>query len=185
MGFEINSEEFEVAEENKTSTIHYDILDVKKQMAFLIDRYQQRIKGVERRRKNLLQTAGIFGSVTAGLILLAVIMGIMSNPVFGIWAVMLFLGLGVFVSIRTIRVLWSYAVHKEIIPKRVYTLNEEEQLLRYLLKQLEDDGERLEKFLEQEPLDEEAVRQLLGEIRPQLTEDEHRADYLYGESDRL
>lgn len=186
MNFQIDSEEYEIAEENKKSSILFEVEDAARRIAFLNERYQQRLKAVERRRKSLLHTAVIFACVAIGLLLLAMLIGNLAASEFGIWAVILFIGLSSFVIVGTGKVLLSYGIHKGVIPRRnVYTLNMEEQDLRHFMKRLEDARRQTEDFLNQGQQTEAAGRQLLKEIEPELKEEERHADYLYGESDHL
>lgn len=190
MAFQINSEEFEVTEDNKKKDIDYEILEAMKTISFLIDRYQQRIQAVERRKNNLLNTIKTLVAITLAFFFLAIILTLFTlrsstGMVFAIWAVILFVIIGIIEAINVIRAIRSYCVHTGKIPNRMYTLHQEEEKLQYLLKNLEDIRERMEKFLKQEQRTEEAGRVLLGEALPQLKEDEQRAEYLYGEVDRI
>lgn len=187
MNFQIDSEEFEVQEETKKHSIQFEVQDTVKRVAFLTDRYQQRLKAVERRRKNLYQNMGVSACCTIGLFLIAGIMAlIVSNSaegmVFAMWAIGLFIIVGIGLFVRTLRIIWSYGVHMgKHSGGGTYTLCMEEQDLHQLLKQLEETEEQLEDFLAQEQMDEETARQVLKEIEARLVEKEQRADYLYGE----
>ncbi len=190
MGFQINSEDFEVAEDNKKKDINFEIADVIRQIEFLIERYQERIKAVGRRRKNLLRTVKTFVAVAIAFVLLTIILWVFvgdnSGLVFGIWAMILFVGISVIISINAARAMYSYCIHNgTIYSTTVYTLKMEEQDLHHFNKRLEDAEERLEHFLEQGEGDEEAGQLLLNEVLPQLQEEERRADYLYGETVRI
>lgn len=186
MNLRIISEELEIQEENRRNSVLYEIQDALKQADFLCDRYRQRLKAVERRKRNLIHTSVIFACVALGLLLLAALVGNLAAAEFGIWAVGLFIGLSSFVILGFAKVLISYGIHSGILPRRkVYTLKEEEQDLHHFMKRLEDARRRMEDFLNQEHQSEAAGRQLLKEIEPELTEKERHADYLYGESDNL
>lgn len=188
MSFQIDPEEYEVQEENRKHSIQFEVRETVKRVTFLIDRYQQRLKAVERRRRNLIQNAGVSFYFSIGLAMIAGIMAlIVSNSaegmVFAMWAIGLFIILAAALSVRTIRILWSYGVHiAKLSGGHAYTLNMEEQDLHRFLKQLEEAEEKLRDFLEQGQWEEENGRQLLKEVEPLLTEQERRADYLYGES---
>ena len=189
MGFQINSEEFEVAEDNKKTDINFEIADVIRQIEFLKERYQERIKAVQRRKENLLRTVKVFVITAIALIFLTVLLLIMTSggegQVFAIWAEILFVGISVVIIINAARAMYSYCIHNGMVPSTtVYTLKMEEQDLRHFKKRLEDAEERLKHFLEQGKRDEEAGRLLLDEVLPQLQEEERRADHLYGESVR-
>lgn len=187
MNFQIDSEEFEVQEENKKHSIQFEVQDTVKRIAFLTDRYQQRLKAVERRRKNLIQNAGVSACFTIGLLLIAGIMALIvsgsaEGMVFAIWAIILFSILVIALCIETFRILWSYGVHMAKLPGgSVYTLKMEQQDLNQFLEQLEEAGKKMRDFLEQGQWEEENGRQLLKEVEPLLTEEERRADYLHGE----
>ncbi len=187
MNFQIDSEEFEVQEENKRNSIQFEVRETVKRVTFLTDRYQQRLKAVERRRKNLIQNAGVFACCTIGLVMIAGIMALIvsgsaQGMIFSMWAIGLFFILAAALSFGTIRTLWSYGVHTAKLPRgRVYTLSMERQDLNQFLKQLEEAEKKLRDFLEQGQWEEENGRQLLKEVEPLLTEQERRADYLYGE----
>lgn len=187
MGFQINLEEFEVTENNKKTDINFEVSDVLRKIAFLDDRYEERIKAVRQRRENLIRTIKVFGIVAIIFIALAIILFLIINGnegmLFGIWAVILFIGISVFVIINAARAVWSYCIHNGLIRNSsIYTLKMEEQDLQHFKKRLEDAEEQLKHFLEQGEGDEEAGRLLLNGVLPQLQEEERRADYLYGET---
>lgn len=184
MNLHIISEELEMQEGNES--VSYEIQDALKQVDFLCDRYRQRLKAVERRKRNLIHTSVIFACVALGLLFLAALVGNLAAAEFGIWAVGLFIGLSSFVILGFAKVLISYGIHSGILPRRnVYTLKEEEQDLHHFMKRLEDARRRMEDFLNQKQRTEAAGRQLLKEIEPELKEEGRHADYLYGESDNL
>ena len=161
MNFQIDSEEFEVQEENKKHSIQFEVQDTVKRIAFLTDRYQQRLKAVERRRKNLIQNAGVSACFTIGLLLIAGIMALIvsgsaEGMVFAIWAIILFSILVIALCIETFRILWSYGVHMAKLPGgSVYTLKMEQQDLNQFLEQLEEAGKKMRDFLEQGQWEEE------------------------------
>lgn len=191
MGFQINSEEFEVAEDNKKTDIRFEIAEVIRKIDFLNDRYQERIKAVGRRKKNLMEKVKTMGIIAIAFLFLTMILLLFvrnssTGMVFAIWAMILFVIISVIVTINAGRTMYSYCIHTGRIPSTtVYTLRMEEQDLQHFKKRLEDAEEQLKHFLEQEEEDEEAGRLLLDEILPQLQEEERRADHLYGETIRI
>lgn len=191
MGFQINSEEFEVAEDNKKTDIRFEIAEVIRKIDFLNDRYQERIKAVGRRKKNLMEKVKTMGIIAIAFLFLTMILLLFvrnssTGMVFAIWAMILFVIISVIVTINAGRTMYSYCIHTGRIPSTtVYTLRMEEQDLQHFKKRLEDAEEQLKHFLEQEEEDEEAGRLLLDEVLPQLQEEERRADHLYGETIRI
>lgn len=191
MGFQINSEEFEVAEDNKKTDIRFEIAEVIRKIDFLNDRYRERIKAVGRRKKNLMEKVKTMGIIAIAFLFLTMILLLFvrnssTGMVFAIWAMILFVIISVIVTINAGRTMYSYCIHTGRIPSTtVYTLRMEEQDLQHFKKRLEDAEEQLKHFLEQEEEDEEAGRLLLDEILPQLQEEERRADHLYGETIRI
>lgn len=191
MGFQINSEEFEVAEDNKKTDIRFEIAEVIRKIDFLNDRYRERIKAVGRRKKNLMEKVKTMGIIAIAFLFLTMILLLFvrnssTGMVFAIWAMILFVIISVIVTINAGRTMYSYCIHTGRIPSTtVYTLRMEEQDLQHFKKRLEDAEEQLKHFLEQEEEDEEAGRLLLDEVLPQLQEEERRADHLYGETIRI
>ncbi|MCM1495641.1 MAG: amastin family protein [Bacteroides sp.] len=186
MGFQINAEEFEVAEDNKKTDINFEIADVIRKIEFLNDRYEERIKAVRQRKKSLMQKARVFSIIAIVFIFMAILLFLIINGnggmAFGIWAVILFVITGLVIIVNTARVVWSYCIHIGLIlNSSIYTLQMEERDIQHYKKQLEEGKERLEQFLKRGNRDEEAGRLLLEELAPQLKEEERHADYLYGE----
>lgn len=190
MGFQIDSEEFEVAEDNKKREIRFEIADVLRKIVFIKERYEERVKAIERRRKNLLRTVKVFVGIAIAFFLLAMILllAVQGNEgiVFGIWAIIMFVIFSIIIIVNAARAVWSYCVHNGLIAnKSIYTLKMEEQDLLHFKKRLEQAEEQLKQFAGQEECEEEAGRLLLAEVLPQLQEEERRADYLYGETTRI
>lgn len=191
MGFQINSEEFEVAEDNKKTDVNFEIADAIRQIAFLKERYKDRIKAVRRRKKNLMRTVKVYAIIAIAIIFVAVLLliiiaGSSEALVFAIWAEILFVIVSVIIIINAARAMYSYCIHNGTVSSTtVYTLKMEEQDLQHFEKRLEDAEERLKHFLEQGERDEETGRLLLDEVLPQLQEEERRADHLYGETVRM
>lgn len=184
--FYINPEEYEVQEESAEQNIHYEISDALEQISFLENRYRERIKAVEHRRKRLLWTVGIYGGTGIGCILLAVIFATVAYPPFGDFAVVLFGGLSIAAILGAIGAVWSLCVHKEIIPsRRVYTLYKEEQACKNVLKELERNREDLQAFLDSEKSEQATLDEMLKEIILHLYEDEKHADFLFGEGEKI
>lgn len=186
MEFQINQEEYEVTEEKKERDIRFELADAIHKIDFLQERYQERIKGIGQRRTNLLHTIIIYGVLLLAFILLAIMFGTMAHPAFGWVTVILFLILAAITSVRLIKMILSYCTHIGLIPKGdVYTVIKEEQDCRQYIEQLKQHRKCLEEFMEQPEPEEEKGRILLKEILPQLVENEKRADWLYGEVDKL
>ncbi len=183
--FLIHPEEYEVEEEIAERNIHFEISDALEQILFLENRYRERIKAVEHRRKNLLWTVGIYGGLGIGSIVLAILFGETAYPPFGDFAIVLFGGISIGTILGAIGAFWSLCVHKEIIPSKHYTLHMEEKACNRFLKQLEQDRKALQVFSEQEAPDQASLDAMLKEILLWLHEDERHADFLFGEGEKI
>lgn len=203
MGFQINADEFEVTEENKLSSMRYEVLETLQKIDYLENRYEQKMISVERRKKDLLWAIGVRVVVAVGLGLLAIFFNVFSHPAFGFESVAVCLVIAVIVMLGAMRVVLSYCTHMEVfsapiwlIKKKVkqisgyatiqagqgiYTLKQEGKDCLQLQKQLRRDKQILKKYLEQEQTTEEEGRALLDGILPTLEEIDTHAALLYGE----
>lgn len=187
MGFQINAEEFEVAEDNKKTDINFEIADVIHKIEFLNDRYEERLKAVRQRKKSLMQKARVLAVISIACILLTVLLFLVLNNgtrafAFGIWLMIFLVITGLILMVNAARAVWSYCIHIGLIlNSSIYTLQMEEGDIQRYKKQLEEGKERLEQFLKRESREEEVGRLLLEELVPRLKEEERHADYLYGE----
>lgn len=184
MSLTVSMEEFEVSEEQKISEIQYEVRETVKRIEFLDDRYRQRVKLVERKRRDLIRTARIFGGLASGMFLLAILLLVFAQDsddklatviiavdfltIFGILFVII-----MFVNLRT------YQVHSKT-SKKVYTLSMEERDLLHYMETLAEIKRKLELFMEQGEIDEKSARMLLEEAEPLLIETERQADFSYG-----
>lgn len=184
--FQIDQEEFEVEEKSAERNVNLDIKGALEQISFLNDRYNERIRSIKKRKMNLLWTIGIYAGVGIVFIILVVVFSAVLKPPFCYYPMVLFGGLSIASFLGAIGAGWSLGVHNEMIPnQRVYTLNMEEQVCRRHLKQLEKDRNALQTFLDQETRDEADLELILKEIWSRLSEDERRADFLYGEGEKI
>lgn len=178
MNLQIDLNEYETGEEENQGSVRYEIVDLLKQVSYLENHYEQKWKRIRRRWKNFKWTIIVNVIIILFLFLLAWIF--LYNPVFGGFAAIVFSIIAIVIIFQTIRVAIAWGRHKK--PRSgIYTLTEEEEDYRYLVKQLSKDKKALQDYLNQEGATVEAGKTLIAEIGPSLQAQDRMADFLYGE----
>lgn len=206
MQFQIEAEGFEESEETKRGSMRYRILEAVERTNYLENIYEQKAACIETRRKNLDWAIGLTFGMAGILVLLAVIMLVMTSGspgvVFSMWPVLVLNILAAVLVISACRKIASVLTHKGVFaaPLRliynrrikhcsfeelqavgVYTLAEEEQDCRQLLRQIRDDRKALLAYLETPEAAVEQGEDLLSGMEHHFEEKDRKATLLYGE----
>ena len=178
MNLQIDLNEYETDEDEKQGSVRYEIIDLLKQVSYLENHYEQKWKRIRRRWRNFKWTIIANVVVILFMFLLAWIFSI--NMVFGVFAMLICIIIAIVLIFQTIRVVIAWARHKK--PRSgIYTLTEEEEDYRYLVKQLSKDKKALQDYLNREGTTVEEGKRLIEEIGPSLQAQDRMADFLYGE----
>ena len=188
MGFTITAEEFEETQETKNHAIRFEVMEAQQKLDMLEDRYRERRKAIERRKKNLWAA---FWSRIVVILFLQVFSWILQKYslwMFAMSAVGVISIMTICLFLDTVRVLGSICVHNEYITgifnetvykiarrrrhsnSRHYTLKQEEETIVYLTGQVQENKKRLQMFLQKEEVTEEEGRTLLASMATQLEE---------------
>lgn len=207
MAFQINSLEYE--EQNVDSQgqiiqekIRWELQESLRMLNYQENMYEEKMKRIERRDKDLLWTLGVRGGTALLLIGIATFLYFFSEIAFAFIAIAILGLLAGIILIGALRVLFSWMTHRGIVDAPVnlirnavydkkrkqrltkrglYTLKQEREAGLAMQSRLLKDKERLRKMLEQPNIDEDTARRLLDELAPQLEAEDTWAVYLYGE----